>query len=349
MASDTSTVGGILKRVYGDWIATQQNLRHEAMDSIAKSSKKYNPAGEGFYGDVNDYGNESIGAINENEQFRTIQNEHYQQYKVQPKVLVAPVQYSGLLAKVAEGNEESFANAVVDAIDMARTRLLKDENRQFFGMGTGLLGTPAANILSNATSMLVDSAQYFRANQVVDIYNGNTKTVTAIRLSDVDKQANVIYFATSLGAPLITTDQVVKTQIRDNAPADGKVLGGEEVDTLIMHKKQRRKYLDIVVPQKRYADGNMDAGFKKLSFNGMDLHLDDDCQTSVVYALNKAHLQKYEAAPLEMGREDGSDVFLRLANFDQFQAYWRHYCNFGTDKRNAHGKITGLAVPLGIA
>jgi hypothetical protein len=36
---------------------------------------------------------------------------------------------------------------------------------------------------------------------------------------------------------------------------------GEEPDMLLMHRRQRRKYLDLVVPQKRYADGEMDTGF----------------------------------------------------------------------------------------
>jgi hypothetical protein len=124
---------------------------------------------------------------------------------------------------------------------------------------------------------------------------------------------------------------------------------GQEPDLMIMHRRQRRKYLDIVVPQKRYMDGDMDAGFKKLSFNGTDFLLDKDCQTDVVYALRKDKIRKFELEALGMGRHEGSDTFLRLVNQDVFQAYWRHYCNFGTSSRLSHGKITGLAVPTGIS
>lgn len=405
MGSNTSTVAGILKRVYGDMIAQQQNLKHLTIDKFAKSRKQYNPSGEGFFGAISDYGNESIGAINETEQFRTVDNENYVQYKVIPKNLVAPVEYSGRLARAAEGNEESFAAAVVDAIDNARERLLKDENRQFFGLGTGLLASPSANVASNLTSFTVDSAQYLRKNMVIDIFSGATKTVTAARIQDVDKQSNVVYFSVSVGSALVTTDQMVKQNIRDSAPTDGKemiglrgivddgtdlttfqnidasanriwrgvniaagsanltsdllqrllddtqTLGGNEPDLIVMHPKQRRKYLDILVPEKRYLDQKLDAGHDKssLMFNGKELLLDVDCQDSVVYALSKANIMKFEMSPMAMGSEDGSDVFLRLANFDVFQAYWRHYCNFGTDKRNAHGKITGLSKPLGIS
>lgn len=403
MATDLSTIVGALKRVYGDYVEKQQNLKHRAVDEIAKSAKKYNAGGEGFFGAINDYGNESVGAINETESFRTIDNENYQQYKISPKVMVAPIQFSGLSAAAANQDEEAFVSIVVDALDMARERLLKDENRQFYGLGNGLLANPNGNVLSNATSFSVASAQYLRANMVIDIFNGATKTVDSLRVQDVDKQANVVYFATSVGVALITTDALVKENVRDSAPTDGKetmglrgliddgtelttlqnisaasnriwravrinassanltsdllqrllddvmVLGGDSPDTLIMHPKQRRKYLDIVVPEKRYMDQNLDAGFQKLSFNGIELWLDVDCQDDTVYAITKKHIQKYEVAPLQMGSHDGSDEFLRIANADQFQAYWRHYYNMGTGKRNALGKIVSLAKPSGVS
>jgi hypothetical protein len=286
---------------------------------------------------------------------------------------------------------------------MARERLLKDENRQFYGVGTGALASPAGAVSSAVTSFSVDSAQYLRANMVIDIFNGATKTIDSRRILDVDKQNNVVHFATSLSAALITTDVLVKENIRDSAATDGKemmglrgmtddgtdlttfqnlsaasnriwrgrridaasanlssdllqrlvddvmVLGGENVDTLIMHPKQRRKYLDIVLPQKRYMDQNMDAGFQKLSFNGIDLWLDIDCQDDTVYALTRKLIEKFEVAPMQMGSHDGSDQFLRAINKDVFQAYWRHYSNFGTSKRNAHGKLVSLARPSGVA
>lgn len=403
MATDLSSISGALKNVYDDYVEKQQNLKARAIDEIAKSLTKYSPGGNGFFGAINDYGNESVGAISETESFRTIDNENYVQWKVVPKVLTAPIEFSGLVAAAADSDEESFVGVVVDALDMARERLLKDENRQFYGIGTGALASPAGNVSSAALSFSVDSAQYIRNNMVIDIFNGATKTIDSKRITGVDKVNNVIYFATSLSSALITTDVVVKENIRDSAATDGKemmglrgmiddstdlttfqninaltnyewrsrrisaasgnltsdllqrliddvaVLSGEEPDTLIMHRRQRRKYLDIVVPQKRYTDGNMDTGFQKLSFNGVELWLDVDCQTDTVYAIKKSLIRKFELEPLGMGRHDGSDTFLRKVNSDAFQAYWRHYCNFGTSKRNAHGKLVALVVPTGVS
>ena len=401
--TNTSSVAGVLKRVYGK-LTEQQNLEHKAIDQIGNSATKFNPGGAGFYGAINDWGNEAVGAINETEQFRTIQSENYKQFVVTPKINVAPIQFSGLVAASTDGDDEAFVSAVVDGLEKAKERLLKDENRQFFGLGNGLMALVGGNVASNATSFTVDSAQYLRANKVIDIYNGATRTVASKTITQVDKVNNIAYLgAVTLGAALITTDQLVKESIRVSAPSDGKemmglrgiiddstdlttfeslsaldnliwrgrridassanltsdllqrllddtkILGGASPDMLIMHQKQRRKYLDIVTPQKRYSGQSMDAGHDKLSFNGIDLFLDEDCQQSTVYALCKKHIQKYELKGMHMGNHDGSDIYTRQANFDVFQAYWRHYSNFGSDKRNAHGKIVNLGSPAGVA
>lgn len=406
--SDTNltSVAGGLKRVYDKYIQSAQNLSAKASQEIGKAAQNYNPGGEGYYGAINDYGNESGGAINEEESFRTIDAEDYQQWKVIPKVNVWPIQFSGLVAAAAQGGEESFANLVVDALDRARDRLLADENRQFFGYGTGVLGAPAGNYTSTMTTVTVNSVQYFRKNMVIDIYSGATLTVAAARISFVDRVNATIGLAAALGVNVDTTTQIVKQNIKVSAPSDGKEMmglrgivddstdlttfqglrcdsgqilewrsrrinassanltsdllqrliddvgtldpDGEEPDMLICHRLQRRKYLDLVVPQKRYADGSMDTGFKKLTFNGMELFLDKDCQADTVYAIRKDKIRKFELEALGMGRHEGSDIFLRLVNQDVYQAYWRHYANYGTSSRLSHGKIVSLAVPTGI-
>lgn len=408
--TNLTSVAGILKRQYDDYVESQQNLKHHTIDKFGKSLAKYNAGGEGFFGAADTYGNESVGAINEDETFRTIDSEKYLQWKVIPKINIAPIQFSGLVAKAADSDSEAFAAAVVDALDKARERILKDENRQFFGQGTGVLCSPNAATASNVISMTVSTAQYLRANMVVDIFTSAggaavSASVASLRISDVDKVNNLVYFASSLQYSLATTNVIGKENIFDSMPSDGKemmglrgivddstdlttfqnldataigqliwrsrridassanltsdllqrliddvrVLGGEEPDTILMHPLQRRKYLDIVMPQRRYADGKMDAGFSGLTFNGLELLLDEDCQNNVVYAVKKSLIRKFEVAPMEMGTHDGSDVFLRLSNKDQFQAYWRHYANMGTSKRTAHGKIVSLATPTGVA
>lgn len=403
--TNMTAVAGGLKRVYDKYIESAQNLNARTCEDFGKSLKKYSPEGAGYYGAINDYGNESGGAINEEEVFRTIDSEDYQQWVVTPKIEYWAIQFGGLTAAAATGGDASFANLVVDALDRARDRLMSDENRQFFGLGNGLLASPATAVTAAGTLITVNSVQYLRKNMVVDIFSGSTKTVTAYRITLVDRVNSQIGFSTSFGVAIDTTTQIVKQNIRDSAPADGKEMmglrgivddstdlttfqaldatkiyewrsrridagaanltsdllqrliddvaildpDGDEPDYLLMHRRQRRKYLDLVVPQKRYMDGNMDTGFSKLSFNGVSFNLDKDCQTDTVYALRKDKIRRFELEPLGMGRHEGSDTFLRLVNQDVFQAYWRHYCNYGTSSRLSHGKLTNLATPTGIS
>lgn len=399
MSTNMSSVSGLLKRIYGEY-TKQQNLKHRTLDVFAKSLAKYNAGGEGFFGAINVSGNESVGAINELEQFRDADSENHLQYKVSPKVLVAPIEFSGLVAKAADEDKESFANAVIDALDMSKERLLKDQNRQFFGKGDGELATASVAANIGDTTITLNSCQYLRDNMKIDIFNGLTKIVDSARVTSADKTSGIITLDAPLAVAVPLNAVVVKENIRDAAPADGKemmglrgivddgtdvatlqtissssqkiwrsvrinaassltsdllqrlcddvnVISGEEIDTIVTHQKQRRKYLDIVTPDKRYMDLKMDAGYSKLSFNGMEILIDPDCQTDTVYALTKKFIQKFEVAPLEMGKHEDSGEFLRAAGYDKFSAYWRHYCNFGTNKRNAHGKLVGLQLPSG--
>lgn len=404
--TNLSSIAGGLKNVYDSYIERAQNLAPKTLEQFAKSLKKYSPGGNGYFGAINDSGNETVGAINEEEVFRTIDSESYLQWKVIPKVNVAPIQFSGLVASAAQGDDESFANLVIDALDRARDRLLSDENRQFFGYGQGILAQPSGAVASNLLSFTVASVQYLRKNQVVDIYQtaGGTVITAGLRVSYVDHVNAVVGFSVSVGTALTAGNVICKQNMYVSAPSDGKEMmglrgivddgtdlttfqnltsavrewrarridassanltsdllqrliddvqimspDGDEPDLLISHPMQRRKYLDLVVPQKRFADGNMDAGFSKLSFNGMELQLDKDCQIDTIYALKKDKIRKFELEAIGMGKHEGSDTFLRAINQDVFQAYWRHYCNYGTSSRLAHGKIVNLATPTGIS
>ncbi len=403
-SASMSSLTSLLKRIQEGEVTDQQNLEALSFDEFSKSGKKYAAGGKGFFGAINDYGNESVGALNETEQFRTIDAENYQQYTVVPKIMNGPIEITGLAVEASDDDVEAFAEGLLKEIQGAKKRLRKDMNRQFFGSGTGTLAVPAQAVASNLTSFTVTTAQYLRKNMIVDAQSqGVNNSVSHNRILNVDKVNSIIYLTSSVGVSLATTDQIYKENIRVSASADGKemmgldgivddstllttfegldatsvlewravrinaasanltsdllqrleddigTLGGEDPDTIIAHKIQRRKYLDLVVPEKRFNDLSMDAGFSKLKFNGKEFWLDVDCQNNQVYNIKRARIYKFEVAPMAMGGLDDSGTWLRASNFDKFQAYWRQYINLGTDKRNAHGKIVSLAVPSGIS
>lgn len=400
----TSTAAvGHLKQVYGKYITTQQNLHPWLYKLLPKSP--YKPVGQGYFFGVNLLGNESGGAVNETEGFRPVDNEGTAQAQLQAKINVWPIEFSGLADAVArQGQEEAFAANIAYQLDMALLRMMKDMNRQIYGDGTGTLGQ-VNGAISAATTGVVDfdtvasHAHLFRENMVVDIFDGVTKEVDSIRITGVDQNTSTLTFASAITAA--DNADIVKENIRDSQPSDGKELGGlrrivddgsnfttylgisraagtgfaswrsnifnassanitndllqrindrivvtgnEQPGMLLSNVGQRRKYLDITTPLKRFQDDELDSGYNVMMWNNLKWYIDTDCDTGVVYFLNKRFLQKYEIEPPHLADKDNA-VFKWLPRSDAYFAYFVAYSNLASEKPNALARIERLAEP----
>src|SRR3990167_7475971 len=114
----TTTLGGLLKRVYGKRLIQQQNKAAFLYKMLPKSI--YKPVGVGFYAAVEVQGNQQGGgAINETEALRTAGNPTTVQFVITPKIHEWTINISGLARAVSEGNEGSFATGLVRQFDEA--------------------------------------------------------------------------------------------------------------------------------------------------------------------------------------------------------------------------------------
>lgn len=137
----------------------------------------------------------------------------------------------------------------------------------------------------------------------------------------------------------ITNDILQRTIMRI------KVAGAPEPDMLIAHPQQTRKYLDVVVPLKRFdKTGSLDSGYTNLEWNGKPWMEDTDCPTDVVYYMNKAYFRKYEVHGLKLDDQNGQTLKWN-PGFDSFIAYLKYYGNLGSQRPNALGRLEGLVVP----
>ena len=128
MGVTTTTLGGLLKRIYGKRLLQQQNKAAFLYKMLPKSI--YKPKGVGFYAAVSVAGNQAGGgAINETEALRTAGNEDVQQFVIIPKINEWTIQISGLARAVSEGDEASFATGLVRQLDEGLENLVKDVNR----------------------------------------------------------------------------------------------------------------------------------------------------------------------------------------------------------------------------
>lgn len=109
----------------------------------------------------------------------------------------------------------------------------------------------------------------------------------------------------------------------------GERRSGKNIDTLVSHRNQRRQYLNLTTPQKRFQDDSLDSGFKDLDWNGHRWRVSHDCQKEVVYLYPRNGVKKYEAHPIKLDDTDGSTVH-RIPRTDTFESYYKHYGNIGT-------------------
>lgn len=124
-------------------------------------------------------------------------------------------------------------------------------------------------------------------------------------------------------------------------------LSGEEPSLLVGSYGFRRQYFNTLQSQVRYqTPTKLAGGFEALDFNGLPLVADHEAPYGKAYFLNEKHLKIY-AINAQGGTDfawmnlDGA-VLSRVANQDAYQAVLHRYMQLGTDKRDAHGVLSGF-------
>lgn len=80
----------------------------------------------------------------------------------------------------------------------------------------------------------------------------------------------------------------------------------------------------------------------ELSYNNKPVHVDKDARLGGWMMLNKDHLMRYVLVEGEWAEETGS-MFRAVNGQDALEAIYRVGINYGSDKCNSHGKLTGLS------
>lgn len=225
MSGSTSTsLVGSLKQVYGPGSDLyQQNLQGLLLSEIEVSPDK--PGGQGFFHMTMMRGNESGGAINEDERTADPQSPLPLQPIVTAKVQHWPFSFTGKAEALAQSDKFAFATTIDINVKDAQMRSISDRNRQAYGTGIGTMCQVNGAVVAS-TSVVVDNVQYLRENMVIDIFDvvGGTKEASSRTITYVDPVTNTI----TLDAAVTCSDLgiVVKAGVQDNAPTEGKEYGG---------------------------------------------------------------------------------------------------------------------------
>ena len=124
------------------------------------------------------------------------------------------------------------------------------------------------------------------------------------------------------------------------------IVGDGRIDMLISRHGQRRKYLDIVVNDKRFLDDKLDRGYQYIYWNGMKWFVDVDAPMGEIIGLTQKYIERYEIRGIHLA-DDNNSILKWDGSTDAYIAYYRAYTNLGSLKPNAHFRLTGLNEPTG--
>jgi len=108
----------------------------------------------------------------------------------------------------------------------------------------------------------------------------------------------------------------------------------------------RRKYLDLLVPDRRYTGANtyeLDGGFRAVDYNDVPMVVDKDCPEATIMMLSEPNLAIYRTADWHWLDKDGA-ILSRVVGRDAWEAILAEYSEFATDRRNAHGALGDIAI-----
>lgn len=119
---------------------------------------------------------------------------------------------------------------------------------------------------------------------------------------------------------------------------------GKRPDWMRMNLGQRRKFFDLVAPDRRFQSTTFDAGFERLSYNGIQVTIDIDHPKNEITYLTKMWFKKYVMRAFGILDFDGLTM-RQVVNKDLWRGHLGVYGNIATKKPNAHARITDLQEP----
>ena len=172
---------------------------------------------------------------------------------------------------------------------------------------------------------------------------GNSSGIATPWLHGVSGAASTIWQSTVTAASAAPTDSVFE-EAMDEVYLDS----GEDIDLIVTSHKASRAFAATQKSQKRHVNTqDLKGGFQALTVQtgrgAVALYPERDCLDDVAFLLNTSHLTNWIMADWAFMDRDGA-VLNRIANTDAYEATMYRYHEFGTDRRNAHGKLVSLTV-----
>lgn len=177
MATETlASADAILKDLYPAPIREQTNYKTWFLDKIERDSTRVDFEGRRAIMPLHTSQNPSEGSIADGGTLPTPGVEGNADAIVPIRYVAAGLEMTDQLIKQAKSNRGAFVNALTDRSQRLAKGFRKKVNRQVFGDGLGTLASLASSPAA-ATTFTVDSVQYLKVGQIIDV---RTKTTGAL-------------------------------------------------------------------------------------------------------------------------------------------------------------------------
>jgi hypothetical protein len=172
---------------------------------------------------------------------------------------------------------------------------------------------------------------------------GTSDGQAPVWLHGISGTASTIWQSYESAVSAAPTDSVFET-----AMDEINLACGEDPNLIVTSHKAARAFAATLKSQKRFSNSvELKGGFNAITVQTgrgeIPLWAERDTLDGVAFLVNTARLTHWVMSDWSFMDRDGS-VLNRVANTDAYEATLYKYHEFGTDARNAHGKLTTLTV-----
>lgn len=192
MAGTTmASISGLLKEVYEPQIVSQLYDDAVGWKRITSSSEGVTERAGGKYVDfpIVVGRNQGISYRNEEEELGDPGRGQYSEVHVELKYGYGRGRLSGQTFELADGNPQAFTTAVDTEMDLLKDAIKRDQNRIFYGDGSGLITPVSTNMGGNGLSFVVTDPHFLQTEMDIDLLTmsngtalagGTNRTISAI-------------------------------------------------------------------------------------------------------------------------------------------------------------------------
>lgn len=176
----------------------------------------------------------------------------------------------------------------------------------------------------------------------------STTYVSSIHGLDRSQAANSFFRSN-----ILTSVGTLSSDTLQRAIDNTEEVSGEVIDQFISHPSVRREVLKLTEADRRYTTDKStpDAGTKAGAFkaeikhNDIPVKIDKDFAYGTLMGVNKEHLFWIPEVEGEWADEDGTVLF-RVQNKDNYEARYRLFENFFSDKGDSHVRMDGVTATV---